>query len=102
MKPTNKRTLIIVALAIMEFLVMSGTSPHLSSANCVLPTVFALFVLEISLQEVLNWNPSNQFITIAGIVVFLAAGCFFGGLDKSDKKKQIITSLNINSHESRK
>jgi hypothetical protein len=58
--------------------------------------------LEISLQEVLNWNPSNQFIPIAGIVVFLASGCFFGGLDKSEKKKkQIITSLNINSHESR-
>ena len=50
-------------------------------------TVFALFALETGLQEGLNWNPSNHFITIAGIVVFLAAGLFFGGLDKSDKKK---------------
>lgn len=50
-------------------------------------TVFALFALETGLQEGLNWNPSNHFITIAGIIVFLAAGLFFGGLDKSDKKK---------------
>ena len=50
-------------------------------------TVFALFALEACLQEGLHWNPSNHFISIGGIVVFLAAGLFFGGLDKSDKKK---------------
>lgn len=50
-------------------------------------TLFALFALATCLQEGLNWNPSNHFITIAGVVVFLAVGLFFGGLDKSGNKK---------------
>ena len=50
-------------------------------------TLFALFALATCLQEGLNWNPSNHFITIAGVVVFLAVGLFFGGLEKSGNKK---------------
>ncbi len=50
-------------------------------------TVFALFALETGFQEGLHWNPSNHYISIAGIIVFLAARLFFGSLDKTGNKK---------------
>ena len=50
-------------------------------------TVFALFALTSSLQESLHWESSNRFITICSIILFLAVGCFFGGVDKRREKK---------------
>ena len=99
MKVSRGVVLKVIKAVIIGFLVAShfpgwflsrANGRHIASFvinQLCIATVFALFALETGLQEGLNWNPSNHFITIAGIVVFLAAGLFFGGLDKSDKKK---------------
>lgn len=50
-------------------------------------TVFALFALISSLQEGLHWDLSNRLIAIGSIVLFLALGYVFGGLDKRRDKK---------------
>lgn len=50
-------------------------------------TVFALFALISSLYEGLHWDSSNRLIMIGTLVLFLALGGIFGGLDKRRDKK---------------
>lgn len=80
----------LVASHLPGWFLSKANGKHISSFvinQLCIATLFALFALATCLQEGLNWNPSNHIITIAGVVVFLAVGLFFGGLEKSGNKK---------------